>query len=158
MSGVRVFVGTRKGAFILTSDGARKNWDVTGPHFAGWEIYHLKASPADPNCIYASQTSSGFGQVLQRSNDAGKTWEPVGNKFAYDGTPGTHLWYDGTPHPWEFARVWHTRRCVTRRACGPSGRRSLTPTRFTRVCRMRPYSDRRTARKPGKSCRGCGNI
>jgi len=113
MSGVRVLVGTRKGAFILTSDGARKNWDVTGPHFAGWEIYHLKASPADPNRIYASQTSAWFGQVLQRSNDAGKTWEPVGNKFAYDGTPGTHLWYDGTPHPWEFARVWHIEPSLT---------------------------------------------
>jgi len=113
MSGVRVLVGTRKGAFILTSDGARKNWDVTGPHFAGWEIYHLKASPADPNRIYASQTSAWFGQVLQRSNDAGKTWEPVGNKFAYNGTPGTHLWYDGTPHPWEFARVWHIEPSLT---------------------------------------------
>jgi photosystem II stability/assembly factor-like uncharacterized protein len=107
MSGVRVLVGTRKGAFILTSDGARKNWNVSGPHFAGWEIYHLKGSPADPNRIYASQSSSWFGQVLQRSNDGGKTWEPVGNKFAYEGTPGPHLWYDGTPHPWEFARVWH---------------------------------------------------
>jgi photosystem II stability/assembly factor-like uncharacterized protein len=31
----------------------------------------------------------------------------VGNKFEYDGVPGTHQWYDGTPHPWEFARVWH---------------------------------------------------
>ncbi len=84
MSRVRVLVGTRKGAFILTSDGARKNWDVSGPHFAGWEIYHLKGSPADPNRIYASQSSSWFGQVLQRSNDGGKTWEPAGNKFAYD--------------------------------------------------------------------------
>ena len=113
MSGVRVLVGTRKGAFILTSDGARKNWDVSGPHFAGWEIYHLKGSPTDSNRIYASQTSAWFGQVLQRSNDGGKTWEPVGNKFAYNGTPGTHLWYDGTPHPWEFARVWHIEPSLT---------------------------------------------
>jgi photosystem II stability/assembly factor-like uncharacterized protein len=113
MSGVRVLVGTRKGAFILTSDGARENWNVSGPHFAGWEIYHLKGSPADPNRIYASQTSSWFGQVLQRSNDGGKTWEPAGNKFAYHGTPGTHLWYDGTPHPWEFARVWHIEPSLT---------------------------------------------
>ena len=107
MSNVRVLVGTRKGAFILTSDGARKQWSVDGPYFGGWEIYHLKASPADPNRLYASQSSGWFGQVIQRSNDAGKTWEPVGNKFAYDGTPGTHQWYDGTPHPWEFKRVWH---------------------------------------------------
>ena len=107
MSGVRVLVGTRKGAFILTSDGKREKWDVSGPHFAGWEIYHMKGSPADPNRLYASQSSGWFGQVMQRSSDGGKTWEAVGNKFAYDGVPGTHQWYDGTPHPWEFKRVWH---------------------------------------------------
>ncbi|MBC5807739.1 MAG: exo-alpha-sialidase [Candidatus Eremiobacteraeota bacterium] len=107
MSGVRVLVGTRKGAFVLTADGKRKDWNVSGPHFAGWEIYHVKASPAEPNRLFASQTSGWFGQLIQRSDDGGKTWEPVGNKFAYDGIAGTHQWYDGTPHPWEFARVWH---------------------------------------------------
>ncbi len=104
---VRVLVGTRKGAFILTSNARRKDWDVSGPHFAGWEMYHLKGSPADPNRIYASQSSGWFGQLIQRSSDGGKSWEAVGNRFAYDGVPGTHQWYDGTPHPWEFARVWH---------------------------------------------------
>src|SRR5512141_1051781 len=107
MSGVRVLVGTKKGAFVLTSDGKRERWDVSGPHFAGWEIYHLKGSPADPNRLYASQCSGWFGQVIQRSNDGGQTWAPVGNKFVYEGVPGTHQWYDGTPHPWEFKRVWH---------------------------------------------------
>ncbi|MGB2627236.1 MAG: hypothetical protein WAK20_10650 [Candidatus Acidiferrum sp.] len=113
MSCVRILVGTRKGAFILTSDGKRKEWTITGPHFAGWEMYHLKASPADPDRIYASQSSGWFGQLIQRSNDAGKTWEPVGNKFVYDGTPGTHQWYDGTQHPWEFKRVWHLEPSLT---------------------------------------------
>ncbi|HZO93170.1 MAG TPA: hypothetical protein VFB22_05330 [Candidatus Baltobacteraceae bacterium] len=107
MSGVRVLVGTRKGGFVLTSDGKRQSWEVTGPHFAGWEIYHMKGSPADPNRIYASQSSGWFGQIVQRSDDGGATWTPVGNKFAYDGVPGTHQWYDGTPRPWEFKRVWH---------------------------------------------------
>ena len=107
MSRVRVLVGTRKGAFILTSDGTRERWDVTGPHFGGWEIYHLKGSPADPDRLYASQSSGWFGQVIQRSNDGGKTWESADNKFVYDGPTGTQLSYDGTPHPWEFARVWH---------------------------------------------------
>ncbi len=107
MSGVRVLVGTRKGAFVLTCDGRREDWTVSGPHFAGWEIYHLKGSPAQPDRLYASQSSGWFGQVIQRSNDGGATWEPVGNKFTYDGVPGTHQWYDGTPHPWEFKRVWH---------------------------------------------------
>jgi len=113
MSRVRVLVGTRKGAFVLTSDGKRESWDVSGPHFGGWEIYHVKASPADPNRIYASQSSGWFGQVIQRSSDGGRTWEPVGNKFAYDGPTGTHLWYDNTPHPWEFARVWHLEPSLT---------------------------------------------
>jgi photosystem II stability/assembly factor-like uncharacterized protein len=113
MSKVRVLVGTRKGAFILESDGKRQQWEISGPHFAGWEIYHLKGSPADPNRLYASQSSAWFGQQIQRSNDGGKTWEPVGNNFAYDGVPGTHQWYDGTPHPWEFKRVWHLEPSLT---------------------------------------------
>lgn len=122
MSQVRVLVGTKKGAFILTSDGKRQKWDVNGPLFAGWEIYHMKGSPAEPDRIYASQTSGWFGQIIQRSSDGGKTWETPGggmtktpegmprgesNKFVYVGKVGTHMWYDGTPHPWEFKRVWH---------------------------------------------------
>ncbi len=136
MSKVRVLVGTRKGAFILTSDGKRQKWDVSGPHFAGWEMYHLKGSPADPNRIYASQTSGWFGQIIQRSDDGGKTWHQPGtppgepaapagppkgdsNKFAYDASPETgkplttHQWYDGTQHPWEFKRVWHLEPSLT---------------------------------------------
>jgi hypothetical protein len=107
MSKVRVLVGTRKGAFILTADGQRDRWEVNGPHFAGWEIYHVKGSPVETDRLYASQTSGWFGQVMQRSDNGGKTWETVGNEFNYDGVPGTHQWYDGTQHPWEFKRVWH---------------------------------------------------
>ena len=106
MSRVRVLVGTRKGAFILTADAKRERWDVSGPNFAGWEIYHIKGSPADPDRLYASQSTGWFGQVIQRSDDGGKTWAPAGNEFVYDGVPGTHQWYDGTQHPWEFKRVW----------------------------------------------------
>ena len=137
MSGVRVLVGTRKGAFILTSDGKRRSWDVSGPHFAGWEIYHLKGSSVDPDRLYCSQSSGWFGQIIQRSSDGGKTWEQPGttagepttgpegfpkgesNKFVYDtaskrGAPlTTHMWYDGTQHPWEFKRVWHLEPSLT---------------------------------------------
>ena len=137
MSGVRVLAGTRKGAFILTADAKRDKWNVSGPHFAGWEIYHLKGSAVDPNRIYASQSSSWFGQVIQRSDDGGKTWHQPGtppgepttapdgtpkgesNKFVYDtsaetGKPlTTHQWYDGTAHPWEFKRVWHLEPSLT---------------------------------------------
>lgn len=113
MSGVRVLVGTAKGAFVATSDGKRKDWEISGPHFGGLEIYHLKGSSVDPNRIYASQASDWFGQVMHRSDDGGKTWETVGNEFLYKGDTGTHQWYDGTPHPWEFKRVWHLEPSLT---------------------------------------------
>lgn len=103
----RLLVGTAKGAFVMESDSGRQKWDISGPHFGGWEIYHMQGSPADPDRIYASQTSAWFGQVIQRSDDGGKTWEAMGNEFKYEGEPGSHLWYDGTQHPWEFKRVWH---------------------------------------------------
>jgi hypothetical protein len=107
MSTIRVLVGTRKGAFILNADASRKSWEVNGPFFGGWEIYHVNASPVDPSRLYASQSNGWFGQLVQRSDDGGTTWQAVGNQFPYAGVPGTHQWYDGTPHPWEFARVWH---------------------------------------------------
>jgi hypothetical protein len=113
MSGVRVLVGTRKGAFVLTSDGARRQWEVSGPHFGGWEVYHVNGSPVDPNRLYASQSTSWFGQLMQRSDDGGKTWNQVDSEFSYDAVDGTHQWYDGTPRPWEFTRVWHLEPSLT---------------------------------------------
>ena len=107
MAGVRVLVGTSKGAFILTSDEARKDWQISGPHFGGWEIYHLKGSPLNPGRLYASQATEWFGQVVHRSDDGGATWETVNNEFTYQGETGTHAFFDGKPHPWEFKRVWH---------------------------------------------------
>jgi photosystem II stability/assembly factor-like uncharacterized protein len=113
MSRVRVLVGTRKGAFVLNADGARKSWTVDGPYFPGWEVYHLKGSPADPDRLYASQSSGWFGQQIQCSKDGARSWAAVGNKFSYEGEAGTHQWYDGTLHPWEFKRVWHLEPSLT---------------------------------------------
>ncbi len=107
MSSVRVLVGTRKGAFVLNADGKRDKWDIAGPFFGGWQVYHMKGSPVNPNRIYAAPGMDWFGQQVHRSDDGGQTWEEVGKEFAYEGEPGTHQWYDGTPHPWEFARIWH---------------------------------------------------
>jgi photosystem II stability/assembly factor-like uncharacterized protein len=115
MTGVRVLVGTVKGAFIFESDEGRQKWNISEPHFPGWEMYHLKGSPVDPNRIYASQTSGWFGQTMQRSDDGGKTWDVISNEFEYATDPGTHQWYDGTQHPWKFARVWHLEPSLTDR-------------------------------------------
>ncbi len=113
MAGVRVLVGTAKGAFVLEADGTRRDWTVTGPLFGGWEIYHVTGSPADPDRLWASQTSGWFGQQVQRSDDGGRSWKPVGNDFRYAGSTGTHQWYDGTPRPWSFTRVWHLEPSAT---------------------------------------------
>ncbi|MCO5217157.1 MAG: glycoside hydrolase, partial [Thermomicrobiales bacterium] len=107
MAGVRVLVGTAKGAFILESDETRSEWKVNGPHFPGAEVYHIKGSSLNPDLVFAAQANDWFGQIIHRSSDGGKTWEQVGSTFAYDGETGTHQWYDGTPHPWDFKRVWH---------------------------------------------------
>jgi len=107
MTAVRLLIGTQKGAFTATADATRREWTLAGPLFRGWEVYHIAGSPADPDRLYASQSTGWFGQIVQRSDDGGSTWRPVSNDFSYDGEPGTHQWYDGTPHPWEFARVWH---------------------------------------------------
>ena len=113
MAKVRLLVGTHKGAFVLTSDERRRDWKVDGPHFAGWDVYHVKGSPADPNRLYAAQSRGWFGQVVQRSDDGGATWEPVGNQFQYEGATSTHKWYDNTDHPYEFLRVWHLEPSLT---------------------------------------------
>jgi len=156
MSKVRLLVGTKKGAFILSSDGKRDNWDVSGPHFAGWELYHLKGSPINPDRIYASQSSGWFGQVIQRSEDGGKTWEPPGtrpedlvspegmpkgesNKFIYEGEVGTHKWYDGTQHPWS-SNVF-----------GTSNLLSPSPILFTPALRTPRSLKARTAASHGMS-------
>lgn len=107
MGGTRVFVGTRKGGFVLVSDGSRQEWEVRGPLFEGWEIYHLTGSPVDPGRLYASQSNGWFGQVIQRSDDGGASWDAVGNDFTYAGEPGSHLYYDGSEQPWRFTRVWN---------------------------------------------------
>lgn len=107
MEQVRILIGTSKGLFIATSDRPRAQWSLEGPHFGGWQVMHAKASPVDPDRIWASVWTDWHGQVIQHSIDGGRSWSPVDNHFAYEGEVGTHQWYDGTAHPWTFKRVWH---------------------------------------------------
>ena len=121
MANVRLLVGTRKGAFILTSDAKRKKWKVSEPIAPGWEIYHFNGSPADPDRLYLSQSTGWFGQVIQRSDDGGKTWQSVGNNFAYEGDPGPTC--GTTTHPTPGSST----------ACGVWNPPSLIPTPCTPV-------------------------
>ena len=129
---VRVLVGTKKGALHPHRPTASaQKWDVSGPHFAGWEIYHMKGSPVDPepHLRLADQrlVRAGHSALRRRRQDLDQPGTPAGeptttpdgmpkgesNKFVYDTSPQTgkplttHQWYDGTQHPWEFKRVWH---------------------------------------------------
>jgi hypothetical protein len=113
MEKIKILVGTRKGGFIITSKKDRRDWKIEGPFFSGWEIYHINGSPVNPDRIYASQSSGWFGQVIQRSDDGGRSWNPVGNNFVYEGELGTHQWFDGTQKPWQFKRIWQIQPSLT---------------------------------------------
>ncbi len=70
---VYVFVGTRKGGFIFSSDRSRKEWKVTGPHFKGWEVMHMNLDPRDRR-LHASVVHAAYGPSTHFSDDLGKTW------------------------------------------------------------------------------------
>ncbi len=113
MSGIRLLVGTRKGAFILTADGKRAQWEISGPHFAGWEIYHVKGSPVNPG----PDLRLAVERLVRAADSALRGWRrnlgTDGKRVRLQGTAGTHQWYDGTQHPWEFKRVWHLEPSLT---------------------------------------------
>jgi hypothetical protein len=140
---VRVLVGTQKGGFVLTSDGRRSDWKVEGPLFGGWEVYHMTGTPGDPDRLYASQSTGWFGQILQRSDDGGSTWQPAGNDFAYEGggapTSGTTALPTRGSSP----------------GSGTSSRRRPIPTPSTPASRTPPCSSPPMERKRGRSCRVC---
>ena len=130
MSTVRVLVGTKKGAFILTADGARKNWTVAGPHSPAGRCTTSKDRRPIPTASTPRRRAAGSGRSSNARMTAAKRGirpaqsprdlmgpdgMPKGqsNMFNYEGSVGTHKWYDGTQHPWEFKRVWHIEPSLT---------------------------------------------
>lgn len=112
---VFVLVGTRKGAFILKSDGKRERWSVQGPHFLGNTIHHIVMDPRDQKTLMATVRAGHLGPTIHRSTDFGKTWKEAQKPPAFpkktDGkgrvvdhnfwlTPGhaseKNVWYAGT--------------------------------------------------------------
>ncbi len=73
-SPVRIWVGTRKGAFVFSS-GDRKNWNSDGPFFAGQEVHHVAQDPRDPKRHYAAVGTAWFGPHLHASTNNGKSWQ-----------------------------------------------------------------------------------
>ncbi|MCI4347027.1 MAG: glycoside hydrolase [Thermoplasmata archaeon] len=71
---VRVFIGTRKGAYIAESDRGRKKWAVRGPYHAGNDVFHVVPDPRSPGNVYAAVNNSFLGPMIFRSTDSGKKW------------------------------------------------------------------------------------
>ncbi len=77
-----VLVGTRKGCFVLESDGDRRDWAVRGPYCEGWPVYHAIHDPAT-NAFYAAAASEWHGAGVWRSGDLGETWELSSEGLTY---------------------------------------------------------------------------
>jgi len=75
-------VGTRKGCFVLESDGDRREWELRGPFCEGWPIYHAVHDPASGS-IYAAAASEWHGAGVWRSSDLGETWELSSEGLSY---------------------------------------------------------------------------
>ncbi len=88
-----ILVGTKKGAFILESDGARRDWKLRGPFCATWPIQHVIADPASAT-IYAAGGNAWFGGAIWKSTDLGETWthSSEGLNYGEGGEPVAAAW------------------------------------------------------------------
>ena len=84
---VQVLVATRKGAWILHGDPARKSWKSVGPHFLGQIVHHLVADPRNPKIILAATSTGHLGPTLHRSTDGGKSWKEAARPPAFPKVP-----------------------------------------------------------------------
>ncbi|UCF21637.1 MAG: hypothetical protein JSU87_07440 [Gemmatimonadota bacterium] len=72
-----MFIGTRKGLFLASSNLQRRDWSFQGPQLAGYEVYHAVSDPRHPNCAYAATRHPVWGAHIHVSRDAGLSWQPV---------------------------------------------------------------------------------
>ena len=82
MPRVIVLAGTRKGCFLLESDGDRLDWSVRGPFCEGWPVYHA-IHDADTDTMYAAAASEWHGAGVWRSADRGESWELSSEGLTY---------------------------------------------------------------------------
>src|SRR6476620_3742270 len=102
-----ILVGTRKGLFVLKGDETRREWELEGPHLAGWDVFHAMKHDGS---MYAAANHGVYGATVQRSDDGGKTWErseglglPEDHELTLEKTwhleagPNETLWLGGAP-------------------------------------------------------------
>ncbi|MBI3298422.1 MAG: glycosyl hydrolase [Elusimicrobia bacterium] len=110
-SAVALLVATRKGAFIVRSDAARRSWKLSAPLFLGHMIHHVVQDPRDPRVLLAAARTGHLGPTVYRSKDFGRTWKeavrPPAFKKAADGKGRVvdHVFWLTPGHPSEPG-VW----------------------------------------------------
>ncbi len=92
----RLFVGTRKGLFMLEEDA---DWHITRTAFLGEPVTMLL--PADDGeTLFAALNLGHFGVKLHRSRDGGRDWNEIA-------TPRYPPQPDDTQGPdWSLAQIW----------------------------------------------------
>ena len=78
-----VLLGTKKGAFIATSDGKREKWTLSGPFCETWPLNHFVAD-SNTGTIYAGGGNEWFGPAVWKSTDLGKSWTHSSEGLAYE--------------------------------------------------------------------------
>ena len=81
-SKVVLLVGTRKGCFILESDGDRRDWAMRGPYCDGWPVYRAIHDP-ESGALYVAAASEWHGAGVWRSPDMGETWTLSSEGLSY---------------------------------------------------------------------------
>ena len=78
-----LLIATRKGAFILKSDGNRRVWKTAGPFFLGQIVHHMVLDPRDRRTLLASTSTGHLGPTMMKSTDLGRTWKEVAKPPAF---------------------------------------------------------------------------
>jgi photosystem II stability/assembly factor-like uncharacterized protein len=84
---VVLLVATRKGAFILRADGARRSWKLSGPIFLGNVVHHLVLDPRDRRTLLMAARTGHLGPTVFRSADLGRTWKEASRPPAFARAP-----------------------------------------------------------------------
>lgn len=80
---VVLLVGTRKGAWLLHGDPARRSWRADGPHFLGNMVHHVMLDPRDRRTLLLAAKTGHLGPTVFRSSDFGKTWKEASKPPAF---------------------------------------------------------------------------
>ena len=85
--GVALLIATRKGAFVLKTDKARRAWKISGPMFFGHTVHHLLLDPRDRRTLLLGARTGHLGPSVFRSTDFGRSWKEAARPPAFPKAP-----------------------------------------------------------------------